>query len=44
MSKKYFVYLDNDRKVGPFTREQIGILYLKGHIKGTEFCETFPHK
>jgi len=42
MNKKYILALGNDRKIGPFSKEQIGVLYLKGQIKGTEKCQIFP--
>ncbi|CBW24980.1 tetratricopeptide repeat family protein [Halobacteriovorax marinus SJ] len=42
MSKKYRVKLINDRIVGPFVAEQIGELYVKGHLLGDEKCQVFP--
>ena len=31
------------RIVGPFYKEQLGELLLKGHLKGEEFCQIFPN-
>ena len=42
MSLKYRVRLQNDRVVGPFVAEEIGELFAKGHITGSEKCQQFP--
>ena len=42
MSLKYRIRLENERVVGPFSVEEIGELFLKNHIKGTEQCQQFP--
>lgn len=42
MSLKYRIRLQNERVVGPFSSEEIGELYLKGHIEGNEPCQQFP--
>ena len=42
MSVKYRVRLKNERVIGPFSAEEIGELFLKGHIEGTEMCQQFP--
>ncbi|MBL6990005.1 MAG: tetratricopeptide repeat protein [Bacteriovoracaceae bacterium] len=42
MKKKYKLRLKSKRIVGPFTKEQLGELYLKGHIDGTEQFQIFP--
>lgn len=42
MSLKYRIRLKNERVIGPFSAEEIGELFLKGHIEGTEMCQQFP--
>jgi tetratricopeptide (TPR) repeat protein len=42
MKKKYRVKLSSGRIVGPFDAGQIGELYEKGHISGSEACQMFP--
>ncbi|MCO4793074.1 MAG: tetratricopeptide repeat protein [Bacteriovoracaceae bacterium] len=42
MKKKYRVKLSSGRIVGPFNAGQIGELYEKGHITGSEDCQMFP--
>lgn len=42
MSAKYRIRLTNDRVIGPFSTEEIGELFLKGHITGAELCQQFP--
>ncbi len=42
MSVKYRIRLKNERVIGPFSTEEIGELFLKGHITGTEMCQHFP--
>ncbi len=42
MSLKYRIRLVNERVVGPFSEEEIGELFLKNHIRGTEMCQQFP--
>ena len=42
MSLKYRIRLQNERVVGPFSSEEIGELFLKGHIAGNEPCQQFP--
>jgi len=42
MKKKYRVKLASGRIVGPFDAGQIGELYEKGHINGSEECQMFP--
>lgn len=42
MSVKYRIRLKNERVIGPFSTEEIGELFLKGHIEGTEMCQQFP--
>lgn len=42
MSVKYRIRLKNERVIGPFSTEEIGELFLKGHIAGTELCQLFP--
>lgn len=42
MSLKYRVRLKTKRVVGPFSKEEITELFLKGHIDGTELCQEFP--
>lgn len=42
MSVKYRVRLKTDRVVGPFVAEEVGELFLKGHISGEELCQQFP--
>lgn len=42
MSKRFRVRLRTDRIVGPFSKEQVGELYLKGHIDGSEKFQVFP--
>lgn len=42
MKQKYRIKLKSGRVVGPFIAAQIGELYLKGHIDGTENCQSFP--
>ena len=40
--KRYRVKLKDGRIVGPFFKEDIGALYLKGHMEGEEKCQYFP--
>ncbi|MFZ4712938.1 MAG: tetratricopeptide repeat protein [Bacteriovoracaceae bacterium] len=40
--EKYRIRLANGRVVGPFNQVQITELYAKGHIDGTEECQSFP--
>ncbi|MBT3982039.1 MAG: tetratricopeptide repeat protein [Bacteriovoracaceae bacterium] len=40
--KKYRIKLENGRVIGPFAKEQVGELYIKGHIYGQEDCQEFP--
>ncbi|NOT79308.1 MAG: tetratricopeptide repeat protein [Bacteriovoracaceae bacterium] len=42
MSLKYRIRLENERVIGPFSEEEIGELFIKNHIKGTEQCQQFP--
>lgn len=42
MVKKYRIKLSNGRIVGPFKLAQIGELYSKGHIEGSEVAQVFP--
>jgi tetratricopeptide (TPR) repeat protein len=42
MSLKYRIRLQNERVIGPFSAEEIGELFLKNHITGTEMCQQFP--
>ena len=42
MDLKYRIRLQNERVIGPFSTEEIGELFLKGHITGTEMCQQFP--
>ena len=42
MSVKYRIRLKNERVIGPFSTEEIGELFLKGHVEGTEMCQQFP--
>lgn len=42
MNVKYRIRLKNERVIGPFSTEEIGELFLKGHIDGTEMCQQFP--
>ena len=42
MRLKYRIRLQNSRVIGPFTKEEIGELYLKDHINGEEDCQLFP--
>jgi tetratricopeptide (TPR) repeat protein len=42
MNKKYNIKLKNNRIVGPFVKEQIGALYLRGQIDGSEEFQLFP--
>ncbi|MBY0414295.1 MAG: hypothetical protein K2Q18_09020, partial [Bdellovibrionales bacterium] len=42
MSLKYRIRLQNERVIGPFSAEEIGELFLKDHIVGTEMCQQFP--
>ncbi len=39
----YRVKLHNGRAVGPFSKEEIGQLLLKGHIDGKEKYQVFPN-
>ena len=40
--KKYRIKLKNGRIIGPFSKKDIGELFLKGHIDGNEKCQYFP--
>ncbi|MBC7428429.1 MAG: tetratricopeptide repeat protein [Bacteriovorax sp.] len=42
MDVKYRIRLKNERVIGPFSTEEIGELFLKDHIEGTEMCQQFP--
>lgn len=42
MDVKYRIRLKNERVIGPFSAEEIGELFTKGHINGTEMCQQFP--
>ena len=42
MKNKFRIKLNNDRIVGPFNEAQIGELYSKGHIDGSEKCQAYP--
>lgn len=42
MKRKFKIKLKDDREVGPFTKEQIGELYINRHIDGSEKCCIFP--
>lgn len=42
MSVKYRIRLASERVIGPFSNEEIGELFIKGHIVGTELCQQFP--
>lgn len=42
MNLKYRIRLQNERVIGPFSSEEIGELFLKKHIQGTEMCQQFP--
>ncbi|MBC7712106.1 MAG: tetratricopeptide repeat protein [Rhizobacter sp.] len=42
MDVKYRIRLKNERVIGPFSTEEIGELFLKGHIDGAEMCQQFP--
>ena len=42
MRLKYRIRLQNSRVIGPFSKEEIGELYLKNHINGDEDCQLFP--
>lgn len=42
MNSKYRVRLKSGRVVGPFVLAQLGELYIKNHIDGTEECQYFP--
>ncbi len=42
MNLKYRIRLHEGRVIGPFSTEEIGELFLKGHINGTEMCQQFP--
>ena len=42
MSLKYRIRLPSERVVGPFSEEEIGELFSKKHINGTEMCQQFP--
>ncbi len=39
---KYRLRLKSGRVIGPFVKEQVGELYEKGHINGSEYCQFFP--
>ena len=40
--KKYRLKLSNNRIIGPFILEQIGELYIKGHVEESQLCQYFP--
>jgi tetratricopeptide (TPR) repeat protein len=42
MKNKFRVKLKNGRIVGPFDASQVGELYSKGHIDGSEKCQSYP--
>ncbi len=42
MKKKFRIKLKGGRVVGPFSASQVGELYLKGHINGSENCQVYP--
>lgn len=42
MDLKYRIRLKNERVIGPFSTEEIGELFIKGHIVGSEMCQQFP--
>lgn len=42
MDLKYRIRLQNGRVIGPFSTEEIGELFTKAHINGTEMCQQFP--
>lgn len=42
MKEKYRIKLRSGRVVGPFHANQVAELYLKGHIDGSEQCQSFP--
>ncbi len=42
MGNKYRIRLKNDRVVGPFSVSQVGELFVKGHVDGSEDCQVFP--
>ena len=42
MKLKYRIRLKNERVIGPFTADEIGEVFQKGHITGTEMCQQFP--
>lgn len=42
LKSKYRIKLKSNRIIGPFAPEQIGELFLKKHIDGTENAQAFP--
>ena len=42
MKKKYRLKVSDERIIGPFVLEQIGELYIKGHIDDSQLCQEFP--
>ncbi len=42
MKEKYRIKLRSGRVVGPFHANQVAELYLKGHVDGSEQCQSFP--
>ncbi len=42
MAKKYRIKLNSGRVIGPFASNQVGELYQRGHIDGTENAQIFP--
>lgn len=42
MSKLFRIKLNSKRIIGPLKKEQVGELYIKGHITGSEECQIFP--
>ena len=42
LTLKYRIKLKSGRIVGPFVPKQIGELYSKNHIDGTEDAQVFP--
>ena len=39
----YRIELSNGRVVGPLQKEEVGELYARGHLSGTERGQIFPH-
>lgn len=42
MTLKYRIKLKNERVVGPLNLQEIGDLFIQGHLRGSEDCQIFP--